>query len=137
MSKKLYYTPIETEAERPTDIRESFIELSRGTLRHKYNLTGETYKDFEDPGMGMVEIHAIDDMYIPKHQIQKISFYYSNKSDIWVVQIVCPDEDQNIHFNIEDHKKAKAFYSEIVKWFVPVPWYKKVGKYMLDAIMFR
>lgn len=137
MSKKLHYIPIEMKGEIPTHIREYFIELMNGFVRIKYDYTGNTYINSEDPVMGLREIHAIEDMYIPKKHIQKISLWYGNSDSVWIIQFDCSDSTHNIHFNMEDHKTAIDLYDQIVKWFVPAPWYKRVGRYMLNAIMFR
>lgn len=116
MAEKIVITPIALLNQKPTDIKECFLELYDTYLRYKIEFYADEPKNLEDHDLGWnVGVYNYYDIIALKNKVSGLQkFYTENKK--WAVYIIVEGFGGDIKIYHRTAEVAEKLLNQLKEW---------------------
>lgn len=113
--ERITFTPITLRFQKPTEVKECFIELYENVLRYKIEFQADEWKDENDEQMGEESVYNYFDIYAFKKSVSGIEMSFT-KDKKWGIFIRLNGFASDIRLYCRTKTTAQEIFDKINLW---------------------
>lgn len=117
MSEKIAIIPIHLKNQKPTDVKESFLELHDTYVHYHIEFFADEPKDENDVELGWDNVYSKYDIIAFKKNVAGLEKSFT-KDKKWGVYIILFGFQHDIKFYYRSQEKAQEMYDKIFNWLI-------------------